>query len=78
MNDLEMTVTIKVNSNDFQSICELLKKIDDSNKRNEDELVMNLSQKMFMSRILYRLKDSGKRKANKLEAISSEFINSLR
>lgn len=77
MKNLEMTVTIKVDSNDFQGICELLSMIDKSNKNNEDEFLLNISQKMWLAKILFRLKDSGKRKAQKLEAIGNEFIGAL-
>lgn len=78
MNELEMTITIKLNSNDFQNICELNEILNDSNKKNEDDYTLNLQQKMFVSKILFKLKDAGKRKASRLEAIGTEFINSLR
>lgn len=78
MKNLEMTVTIKVDSNDFQGICELSNLIEETNTNNEDDITLNLVQKMFLLKILQRLKDSGKRKACKLEAIGNEFINSIR
>lgn len=74
MKKLEMTVTIKIDSNDFQGICELLDMITESNNKNEDDFSLNLAKKMFLSKILFQLRDSGKRKAQKLEAISNEFI----
>lgn len=73
MKDFEMTVTVKLNSMEFQGICELLNRIETSNQNNEDDLELNLNDKMFVNKVFSKIKESGKRKASKLEAISSEF-----
>jgi len=73
----EMLVTIKLKSYEFQTICEIINKADETDKENEDTLELNLNEKVFVSSIFKRLASSGKRKADKLEAIGAEVKNSI-
>lgn len=73
----EMLVTIKLKSYEFQTICEIINKADETDKENEDTLELNLNEKLFVSSIFKRLASSGKRKADKLEAIGAEVKNSI-
>ena len=73
----EMVVTIKLKSYEFQTICEIINKADETDKENEDTLELNLNEKVFGSSIFKRLASSGKRKADKLEAIGAEVKNSI-
>lgn len=73
----EMVVTIKLKSYEFQTICEIINKADETDKENEDTLELNLNEKVFVSSIFKRLASSGKRKADKLEAIGAEVKNSI-
>lgn len=73
----EMLVTIKLKSYEFQTICEIINKADETDKENEDTLELNLNEKVFVSSIFKRLALSGKRKADKLEAIGAEVKNSI-
>ena len=72
-----MTVTIKVEPYEFQSICEIINKIEETNKKNKDTIELSLSEKMFVSSVFKRLASSGKRKADRLESLGSEVRNSL-
>lgn len=73
----EMVVTIKLKSYEFQTICEIINKADETDKENEDTLELNLNEKVFVSSVFKRLASSGKRKADKLEAIGAEVKNSI-
>ena len=72
-----MTVTIKVEPYEFQSICEIINKIEETNKKNKDTIELSLSEKLFVSSVFKRLASSGKRKADRLESLGSEVRNSL-
>lgn len=73
----EMTVTIKLKSYEFQSMCELIKRSEETNKKNIDGLELTLSEKAFVSSVFKRLTCSGYRKANRLETIGTEVRNSI-
>lgn len=73
----EMVVTIKLKSYEFQTICEIINKADETDKENEDTLELNLNEKVFVSSVFKRLASSGKRKADKLESIGAEVKNSI-
>lgn len=73
----EILVTIKLKSYEFQKICEIINKADETDRENEDTLELNLNEKVFVSSIFKRLTSSGKRKADKLETIGMEVRNSI-
>lgn len=77
MENNKMTVTIKVEPYEFQSICEIINKIEETNKKNKDTIELSLSEKLFVSSVFKRLASSGKRKADRLESLGSEVRNSL-
>ena len=77
MESNKMTVTIKVEPYEFQSICEIINKIKETNKKNKDTIELNLSEKVFVSSVFMRLAISGKRKADRLESLGSEVRNSF-
>lgn len=69
----EMTVTIKLKSYELQSVCQIISKIKESNNQNKDSYELSLSEKMTVLSIFRRLENSGRRKAEKLESIGTEF-----
>jgi ribosomal protein S10 len=69
----EMTVTIKLKSYELQSVCQIISKIKESNNQNKDNYELSLSEKMTVLSIFRRLENSGRRKAEKLESIGTEF-----
>lgn len=73
----EMTVTIKLKPYEFQSICEIINKSEETDRNNQDEMELNLNEKHFVSSVFKRLASSGRRKADKLEAIGTEVRNSM-
>lgn len=77
MESNKMTVTIKVEPYEFQSICEIINKIEETNTKNKDTIELSLSEKLFVSSVFKRLASSGKRKADRLESLGSEVRNSL-
>lgn len=77
MESNKMTVTIKVEPYEFQSICEIINKIEETNKKNKDTIELSLSEKLFVSSVFKRLASSGKRKADRLESLGSDVRNSL-
>lgn len=77
MESNKMTVTIKVEPFEFQSICEIINKIEETDKNNEDKIELSLLEKHFVSSVFKRLASSGKRKADRLESLGSEVRNSL-
>ena len=77
MESNKMTVTIKVEPYECQSICEIINKIEETNKKNKDTIELSLSEKLFVSSVFKRLASSGKRKADRLESLGSEVRNSL-
>lgn len=77
MESNKMTVTIKVEPFEFQSICEIINKIEETDKNNEDKIELSLFEKHFVSSVFKRLASSGKRKADRLESLGSEVRNSL-
>lgn len=73
----ELIVTIKVKTYEFQSICEIINNIEETDVKNKDTVELDLEEKHFVSSILKRLAASGRRKADKLEAIGTEVRNSM-
>lgn len=73
----KMTVTIKVSPFEFQSICEIINKIEETDKKNKDCIELSLCEKHFVSSIFKRLAGSGKRKADRLESLGAEVRNSF-
>lgn len=73
----EMTVTIKLKSYELQSVCQIINKIKDSDNQNKDSYELSLSEKMAVLSIFRRLEKSGRRKAEKLESIGTEFRESM-
>lgn len=69
----EMTVTIKLKSYELQSVCQIISKIKESENQNKDSYELTLSEKMTVLSIFRRLENSGRRKAEKLESIGTEF-----
>ncbi len=69
----EMTVTIKLKSYELQSVCQIISKIKESDNQNKDSYELTLSEKMTVLSIFRRLENSGRRKAEKLESIGTEF-----
>ncbi len=69
----EMTVTIKLKSYELQSVCQISSKIKESDNQNKDSYELTLSEKMTVLSIFRRLENSGRRKAEKLESIGTEF-----
>lgn len=72
-----MTVTIKVEPYELQSICEIIKKVEETDRNNKDCIELSLNEKQFVSSIFKRLANSARRKADRLEALGSEVRNSL-
>lgn len=72
-----MTVTVKLSADDIQSICEIAKKIKQTNRENKDDVTLDLNEKDVVYTIFSKIAISAKRKADKLEAISSEFKTSI-
>lgn len=77
MDVSKMTVTIKVEPYELQSICEIIKKVEETDKNNKDCIELSLNEKHFVSSIFKRLANSARRKADRLEALGSEVRNSL-
>ena len=73
----EMTVTIKLKSYELQSVCQIISKIKESDNQNKDSYELTLSEKMTVLSIFRRLENSGRRKAEKLESIGTEFRESM-
>ena len=73
----EMTVTIKLKSYELQSVCQIINKIKESDNQNKDTYELSLSEKMAVLSIFRRLEKSGRRKAEKLESIGTEFRESM-
>ncbi len=61
----------------FQSMCEFIKRAEETNKKNIDVLELSLPEKTFVSSVFKRLTSSGYRKANRLETIGTEVRNSI-
>lgn len=72
-----MSVTIKLTPCEFQSICEIIHKSEETNRNNQDEMKLNLNEKHFVSSVFKRLASSGRKKADRLEAIGAEVRNSM-
>ena len=72
-----MTVTIKLKSYEFQSICQLINKIQESDKNLKDCIELNLEEKRTVFSVFKKLAVAGKRKAEKLENIGQEFRTSI-
>ena len=73
----EMTVTIKLKSYELQSVCQIINKIKESDNQNKDSYELSLSEKMAVLSIFRRLESSGRRKAERLENIGTEFRESM-
>ena len=73
----EMTVTIKLKSYEFQSICEIINKSEETDRKNTDALELSLFEKHFVTSVFKRLALSGRRKADKLETIGTEVKNCM-
>lgn len=72
-----MTITIKLSAEDIQAICEINKLIKNTDKENIDSMTLNLKQKHVVESTFSKIASSARRKAEKLEALSSEFKNSI-
>ena len=77
MNDNLMTVTVKLNSNEVQNLCELLNDIKKSNNKNLDSYELGLDNKLLVYNVVYKLISAASRKVNKLEELSLEFRSSI-
>lgn len=77
MNDNLMTVTVKLNSNEVQNLCELLNDIKKSNNKNLDSYELGLDNKVLVYNVIYKLISAASRKVNKLEELSLEFRSSI-
>lgn len=75
--DVNMTITIKIKPFEFQSICEIINQIEESDRKNNDYIELSLNDKHFVSSVFKRIVFSAKRKADRLEALGSEVRNSL-
>lgn len=73
----EMTVAIKLKPYEFQSLCEIINKSEETDRNNLDALELSLIEKHFVASVFKRLVSSGRRKADKLEAIGSEVRNCM-
>lgn len=73
----EMTVAIKLKSNEFQFLCETMNRIQKCNENNIDVLQLEIGEQIALYEVLKKIADSGRRKAEKLESIGSEFKNSM-
>lgn len=72
----DMTVTIKLKSVELQKLCEIYNEVK-AEKTGHDEVVLKSDDKEFIAQLLNRFIRSGKQKAEKLEAIGTEFRNSI-
>lgn len=72
-----MTITIKLSADEIQSICEIANAIKKSDKENEDRMTLGIEEKSVVCSVFSKIAISAKRKADKLEALSSEFKNSI-
>lgn len=72
-----MTITISLKPYEFQSICEIINRAAETDRKNEDCMELNLMEKEFISSVFKRIVSSGRRKADKLESICSEVRNSM-
>lgn len=78
MNEINyMTVTIKLSAEDVQAICEIAKSIKKTDKNNEDTILLGINEKSVIKSVFSKITSAAKRKADKLEALSSEFKNSI-
>ena len=73
----ELSVTIKLKPHEFQNLCRIIKKTDCAKEKNIDGIELDLHEYIFIASLCKRLTSSGKRKAEKLEALGTEIRNSM-
>ena len=72
-----MTVTVKLNADETQKLCEIVRKIKYNVQDNKDEISFGITENQFILDIFGRIATAAKRKADKLETLGSEFRTSL-
>lgn len=72
-----MNIKIKIDLSDAEAVCRLTKKIRDSNSKNEDDMNITLDEKMFISSLFEKIKDSCLKKSIKKNESGGNFINTM-
>ena len=70
-----MKITIKINLSDAEAVCQLNKKILNSNSNNEDDINISLNEKMFILSLFEKIKNSCLKKSIKKNESGGNFLN---